>query len=280
MIDETFSSVDYVTQCLLDTERTELFKKAIFAQVKPGDIVLDSGTGSGILALFAAQAGAQKVIAFEIDPYIAKLAKENIARNKLDHVIEVVNSDIRNHHFEKGLVFNVVIMEMLTTGMIDEYQVWAVNNLHERGIVNADTVFIPFAQETKVQLISMDFSVSGFEMKMPIHTWKWLDDTAHRIDSYTEPQKLSILSFDKENSQFFSQEIEFPITKSGVINSVYFESITDLGGGISVGDTLALNGPVVIPLETDIEVLVGTTIKLKIEYYFGNGYRNLLIRII
>ena len=71
-VDHAFSSVDAVAQCLLDRKRTEAFRKAITRAVKPGDLVLDAGTGSGILAMFAAQAGAERVIALERDPYLAR----------------------------------------------------------------------------------------------------------------------------------------------------------------------------------------------------------------
>src|SRR3989344_5890567 len=82
-MDETFSSIDLATTCLLDSERTETFGKVIHELVKPGHIVLDVGTGPGIMALFAARAGAKKVYAIESNPYTAKIATQNIENNNL-----------------------------------------------------------------------------------------------------------------------------------------------------------------------------------------------------
>jgi hypothetical protein len=50
---------------LNDRQRTDSFIKAIHEVVRPGDIVLDLGTGSGILAVTAAKAGARHVYAIE-----------------------------------------------------------------------------------------------------------------------------------------------------------------------------------------------------------------------
>jgi len=50
---------------LNDRSRTTAFQRAIAEVVKPGDIVVDVGTGTGILAVTAAQAGAARVYAIE-----------------------------------------------------------------------------------------------------------------------------------------------------------------------------------------------------------------------
>lgn len=63
---------------LADTPRLDAFDAALRALVRPGDIVLDLGSGTGILGLLACRAGARRVYAIEMGS-IAELARD-IAR--------------------------------------------------------------------------------------------------------------------------------------------------------------------------------------------------------
>ncbi len=271
-MDETFSSIDLVTQCLLDSERTSLFEKVINNVVKPGQRVLDAGTGSGILSLFAARAGAKKVLSVEYDPYVAELAKKNITRNGFGDVVDVVLGDVRNLDLNENTAFDVVIMEMLTTGMVDEYQIWSVNNLFKKGYANDKTIFIPCKQETFVSLVNSDFNNHDLDMRMVKHLWSFLPK--QEISFMSNEEILNSHSFNKEIELSFNFNKVFSINKVGVINSIYLRSLTWLSEEVSVGDTLALNAPVIYPLENDINVSSGDKIELSIKYDFGNGYRN------
>lgn len=278
-MDETFSSIDLVTQCLMDTERTEAFKKAIFSVVKEGDIVLDSGTGSSVLSLFAAQAGAKKVYSFEIDSYVAKLARENVKNNGFENVIEVINEDIRNYKFSAGITFDVILMEMLTTGMVDEYQVWAVNQILSKGVTNEKTIFLPSSQQTYVTLLEADYSLFGLEFKMPLHLWKGFDGERIITEKRSSSILLNDVYFNTNCPEEFEKILEFKAEKDGLVNGLLIESTTVLAPGIEINDTLALNAPVVFPLE-NMEVTSGEVIKLKIKYFFGNGYRNFSVTLV
>ena len=78
---------------ILDKVRTIAFNLAISKSIQKDDIVFDLGSGSGILAFFAAKMGAKKVYAFErtdMADIIMPLAKHN----HLDDKIIVIKQEI------------------------------------------------------------------------------------------------------------------------------------------------------------------------------------------
>jgi protein arginine N-methyltransferase 1 len=80
----------YVHLRMLEDRRRKLaFTRAVEAAVRPGDVVVDLGTGSGILAVAAARAGAAKVWALE-PSNMRTLAAKVFADNGCADVIEVV----------------------------------------------------------------------------------------------------------------------------------------------------------------------------------------------
>lgn len=75
-------------------ETTYMCLELLESCLRPGDTVLDVGTGSGILALAAARLGASHALGVDIDPVAVRVARENIARNGLESVVEVRQGDL------------------------------------------------------------------------------------------------------------------------------------------------------------------------------------------
>jgi ribosomal protein L11 methyltransferase len=75
-------------------QTTRLCLAAIERLIRPGDAVVDVGTGSGILAIAAARLGAGSVVAIENDPKAVLVANENIERNGLAKFVTVVEGTL------------------------------------------------------------------------------------------------------------------------------------------------------------------------------------------
>ena len=75
---------------LNDKGRNEAYDRALRTLVKPGDLVLDIGAGSGLLAMMAVRAGAGHVVSCEMIKPLADKAVEIVARNGMSQQITVV----------------------------------------------------------------------------------------------------------------------------------------------------------------------------------------------
>lgn len=115
----TFGDVRFHAMLLRDANRCESYRRAIHQIVRQGDVVLDVGSGSGILGLFAAQAGARKVYCVERTGMVTvaqALARENGFADRM----EFLKSDI----FEVALPekADVVVSELMSRTILGQRQ--------------------------------------------------------------------------------------------------------------------------------------------------------------
>lgn len=74
---------------LADEARTRALEAAVAALVRPGDVVVDVGAGTGLLSMMAVRAGARRAYAVEAGS-MAGVARALVARNGMADRIEVV----------------------------------------------------------------------------------------------------------------------------------------------------------------------------------------------
>lgn len=67
-------------------ETTRLCATLLEKNIKPGDKMLDVGSGSGILAICGSKLGASSCFACDIDPVAVRTEKENFARNACENI--------------------------------------------------------------------------------------------------------------------------------------------------------------------------------------------------
>lgn len=102
-------------EMLKDEVRTKTYQDAILLNphLFKGKVVLDVGCGTGILSMFAAQAGAAKVIGIECS-VIVDLATEIVKDNKLDDIITLVKGKVEDVTLPHGIEqVDIIISEWM-----------------------------------------------------------------------------------------------------------------------------------------------------------------------
>jgi len=102
---------------LRDTVRCKAFQKAITDVVTPGCTVLDVGAGTGLLSMFAAQAGAKVVYAVE-QTKIAEVARMIVKKNGYSDRITIFQGDMADINLPQKV--DVIVSEWLGSYGVDE----------------------------------------------------------------------------------------------------------------------------------------------------------------
>jgi len=104
-----------------DHVRNKAYDDALRSAVFPGCTVLEIGTGTGLLAMMAARAGAARVITCEADPAIAAAARENVAVNGFADRVTVVNKHSTALDLaDLGGAVDILVSEIVSNDMLSE----------------------------------------------------------------------------------------------------------------------------------------------------------------
>lgn len=102
---------------LNDRDRMEAYRQAVFKVVQPGHTVLDVGTGSGIIALFACQAGARRVYAVDRSDIII-LAREMAGVNDFADRIVFLKKEVKQVQLAEQV--DVITSELIAKSVLGE----------------------------------------------------------------------------------------------------------------------------------------------------------------
>jgi hypothetical protein len=142
---------DFHHSMLADEVRTSSFLRAILATVEPGDVVVDIGSGTGVLSLFAAMGGASRVYSIERDPII-EVAREIASRNGLSESIVFVEGSSLDVEIPERA--DVLITETIGNVGFDEgISTWVADA--KLRFLKTDASIVPREVETVGSLVSV-----------------------------------------------------------------------------------------------------------------------------
>jgi protein arginine N-methyltransferase 1 len=123
-----FAQLGEQERMLADKPRMAFYHAAIARHVQPGDRVIDLGTGTGILAAFAARRGAAKVYAIDHSA-ILKHARTLAAHNRVRN-IDFIATHSQDFRLDERV--DVIVHEQMGDWLFDEAMVANVTDLRDR----------------------------------------------------------------------------------------------------------------------------------------------------
>lgn len=238
---------------LTDGARNQAFERAIAETVRPGDTVLDIGTGSGLLAMMAAKAGAGHVYAVEAEPVLAQLAAEIIERNHLQDRVTIIakhstDLTVGGDIPEKA---DVLITETFDRTLVGEGALASINHAREH-LLKDGARSIPARAALYGALVECpDLSpyhgietVSGFDlspMQLVAHP---LQNEDARISFWnadhnrvlSRPFKMSAFDFAGTNATHFESETAVEIAETGNANAILIWFDLELAPDLSISN--------------------------------------------
>lgn len=264
-----WSMTEGVFNCLIDEERSQAFERAIVNTVKEGDIAVDMGTGSGILAMFAAKAGAKKVYAVEIDKNNISTLDAIFQANGLADKIEVIQGDVTKIDLPEKV--DVIIGEMIATALIDELQVLATNNILR--FAKEDTRVVLREYRTFVDLVYNNKNYNGLSFDLVRYEYPDLEKLKSK--SLSEKHLIYEANFTKINNNLIvDKNMELQAKEDGILNGVRLSGETTFFDNSKLGATFAYDYPIILPIK-NTTVKTGDKFDLGLSYEISGGMKTL-----
>ncbi len=211
-----------------DTERNEAYYAALRAAITPESNVFEIGTGSGLLSMMAARAGAKSVITCEAEPIIAGAARRVIADNALDGRIRVIAQ--KSTELEVGTDLpqkaDILVSEIFSSELVGERVLPSIEDARRR-LLTPDCRVIPAVGSIMLALFGGESigknmvveDVCGFDLR------HFNSIVARRqfvgrndLDIELMSGDVEVFRFDFEKNSEFPPEdrlLRIPVTKTG-----------------------------------------------------------------
>jgi len=214
-------------QMMSDDIRMQAFHTAIKRLIKPGDVVIDLGAGTGILGIWALQAGAKKVYAIEKTGAI-ELAREIARVNGCMDRIEFIQDNSMNVSLPQRA--DAIVSETLGSFAVDENMTQYMVDARERMLVDGG-VLIPSAIDIFAAPVdSKDiYEKINFWRKFPdvdfspafeLFSRKIMVESTLPDQLLAEPLRLQPVNLNTWKEDPYMARNYFPIRRTGMIHGM------------------------------------------------------------
>lgn len=241
-----FDAADVHIRMLNDYRRTDSFQKALFETVTPNDIVVDVGTGTGVLAATAALAGAKHVYAIERTPNMPKLARKFFEKNGVADKITIIEGNSTDIELPEKA--DIMVSEIVGNDPLAENIIPTTNDAVQR-LLKPGARLIP----GRLKIFALPVSVPEELLNKRIFTSelvrKWRGQYALDFSTYAEtcsrqnyytlintfttiewprmasPVLVADIDLYNDPPEFWESKHTFEATQSGLLNGIliFFE---------------------------------------------------------
>lgn len=222
-------------EMLNDEKRNEAFRRALTNAITPETIVLDIGSGTGLLAMMAARAGAKETVTCEMVPQLAELARDTVALNGLADRIITLDKKSTSLVIGYQMVHkaNLLVTETVDCGLLGEGIVSSIahakaNLLTENAqiVPCAATVYATVVESPRLRNLNCAKTAAGFDVSL-INRYATAHYIPVRLDAFeyaalTEP--FPVFNFDFVNGTIVPERkrIEVQVLRDGNAHCVVF----------------------------------------------------------
>lgn len=274
---DPFSSIRMHQQLVADRARSDAYREAVSRVVREGDVVLDAGCGSGLLSLFACQAGAARVWAVERSEIIA-VARELAQANGFGDRIRFVAADLLELELPEPV--DVVVSELVSKAVFGQALTATLGRC--RRFLAPGGRIVP----ARIELVAapVECALAREELDFPPHERYDLDFSAARRRSVNAPlsrrfdaaellgpgRTALALAFDSRETgtDAAADGIELEPARDGILHGFALWFVATLAPGVRLSSAppgIPSWDQAFLPLEEPVKIVRKDLIRLRLQ---------------